>query len=74
MMNACKQYKDWIKKMRKLYGKKNRKGTIPSWALDDYLMDIRDDRSKKNYKRRKYKKEVYDEKSNNDNFNSNNNN
>lgn len=50
-MRASKEYRRWINKMRKRFGKKN--GVIYSGLLDAPVRWIEDDKSKKNYKRNK---------------------
>jgi len=37
-MKGSKEYRKWVNKLRKLYGKKN--GVIKSFHLDSYLMEI----------------------------------
>lgn len=48
-MQANREYRNWINRMRKRYGKKN--GVLSSSHLDDPEMEKKWIKSKKNYKR-----------------------
>lgn len=47
-MKAERSYKQWIKRLRRWYGKAN--GVIPRWALDNPKRERQHENSKKNKK------------------------